>query len=695
MNNFFVNVLLPLPFDKPFTYKTTSQKIEIGDLVKVSFRKKDFFGLVVEVNLPVPEISSDKIKEISQVNEQVKFSKKLIDFIDWIASYNLAPKGLVLKAFIGILNSDKTKKPNFTAKKQIINSQKFSLKKLSVKQEKVADEILEEVNKKEHFVNLLDGVTGSGKTEIYFAAIAKILSANKEILRCTQDDKSENCHHASHHRHPERSEGSHEDNPQILILLPEIALTSQLVARFEEQFGFKPALWHSKISAKEKKEIFYGIISGSVKVLIGARSALLLPFKNLQLIVIDEEHDSSFKQEDIFNFHARDMAILKGKLESFPVILSSATPSLETYSNAISGKYRYFILDEKFNEQISEINIVDLRREKFNSGDFISQELRKEIAKNLEIKQQTLLFLNRRGYAPVTLCRACGQKVNCPNCSSYLVAHKSGFGKAKMVCHYCGVDEKLSTDCKSCKAKDSLVNIGVGVEKVKEEVEKLFPEARIALVTSDSVTNFKEADELVKRISDHEIDIIIGTQLIAKGYDFAGLTLVGVVDADSGFYSSELRSSEKSYQLLKQVIGRAGRRQEQGRVFIQTYNPQNFIFEKIIQQDKKSFYEFEMQNRQSLNMPPFTKMTAFIVSAFEEKLAVTFAKKIVSSFPFNDNIEIFGPAPMPLLRLKNRYHYRVFLKAEKKVNLQKLITDVMKTLEIPSNIRVKIDIDPQ
>ncbi len=664
MNNFFVNVLLPLPFDKPFTYKTTNQKIEIGDLVKVSFRKKDFFGLVVEVNLPVPEISSDKIKEISQVNEQVKFSKKLIDFIDWIAAYNLAPKGLVLKAFIGILNSDKTKKPNFTAKKQIINSQKFSLKKLSVKQEKVADEILEEVNKKEHFVNLLDGVTGSGKTEIYFAAIAKIL-------------------------------GSHEDNPQILILLPEIALTSQLVARFEEQFGFKPALWHSKISAKEKKEIFYGIISGSVKVLIGARSALLLPFKNLQLIVIDEEHDSSFKQEDIFNFHARDMAILKGKIESFPVILSSATPSLETYSNAISGKYRYFILDEKFNEQISEINIVDLRREKFNSGDFISQELRKEIAKNLEIKQQTLLFLNRRGYAPVTLCRACGQKVNCPNCSSYLVAHKSGFGKAKMVCHYCGVDEKLSTDCKSCKAKDSLVNIGVGVEKVKEEVEKLFPEARIALVTSDSVTNFKEADELVKRISDHEIDIIIGTQLIAKGYDFAGLTLVGVVDADSGFYSSELRSSEKSYQLLKQVIGRAGRRQEQGRVFIQTYNPQNFIFEKIIQQDKKSFYEFEMQNRQSLNMPPFTKMTAFIVSAFEEKLAVTFAKKIVSSFPFNDNIEIFGPAPMPLLRLKNRYHYRVFLKAEKKVNLQKLITDVMKTLEIPSNIKVKIDIDPQ
>ena len=269
----------------------------------------------------------------------------------------------------------------------------------------------------------------------------------------------------------------------------------------------------------------------------------------------------------------------------------------------------------------------------------------------------------------------------------------------KLVCHYCGVTEKFSSkqdkSCKSCAAEDSLVNIGVGVEKVKEEIESLFPEARLALVTSDNVTNFKEADELVQRISNHEIDIIIGTQLIAKGYDFAGLTLVGVVDADSGFYSSELRASERSYQLLKQVIGRAGRRHQQGRVFIQTYNPQNFIFEKIIKGDKKSFYDFEIQNRKNMHMPPFTKIAAFIISDFEETAVVSFAKKLVSSFPFNENVEIFGPAPMPILRLKNRYNYRVFLKVEKKINLQKLIMDVMKGLDIPKSMRVKIDIDPQ
>ena len=662
MNNFFVSVLLPLPFDEPFTYKTYI-KIEVGNLVKVSFRKKDLWGLVVEVDAKTPAIAAEKIKEIAQVNQQIKFDEKLIQFINWIAAYNLAPKGLVLKAFIGILNSDKTKKPNFTAKNQVINSTKFSLKTLSETQEKVTAEILDEINKHEHCTNLLDGVTGSGKTEIYFAIIAKIL---------------------------ERNSG------QILILLPEIALTSQLVSRFEEQFGFKAALWHSKISPKEKKEIFYGISSGSVKVLIGARSALLLPFQNLQLIIIDEEHDSSFKQEDVFNFHARDMAILKGKLGNFPIILSSATPSLETYVNAKSGKYRYFLLDQKFNEQTNEVKIIDLRQEKLASNHFISEELKTALAKNFAAGQQSLLFLNRRGYAPVTLCRACGQKVNCPNCSSYLVNHKN---LQKLVCHYCGVTEKFSSKedkrCKSCAAEDSLVNIGVGVEKVKEEIESLFPEARLALVTSDNVTNFKEADELVQKISNHEIDIIIGTQLIAKGYDFAGLTLVGVVDADSGFYSSELRASERSYQLLKQVIGRAGRRRQQGRVFIQTFNPQNFIFEKIIKGDKKSFYDFEIQNRKNMHMPPFTKIAAFIISDFEENAVIAFAKKLVSSFPFNNNIEIFGPAPMPILRLKNRYHYRVFLKVEKKINLQKLILDVTKDLEIPKSMRVKIDIDPQ
>ncbi|MBM5782471.1 MAG: primosomal protein N' [Pelagibacterales bacterium] len=750
MSNFFVNVLLPLPFDKPFTYKVNDEiaaDIAVGDLLKVPFRKKELWGLVVEIDVKLDAIDPKKIKEVLAKNQQVKFDDKLIEFINRISSYNLAPNGLVLKAFIGILNSDKIKKPNFKAKVQEIDVQKFALKTLSEKQQKIADEILQEVQKNQHAVNLLDGVTGSGKTEVYFAVIAGILrgycnfdsfslhsvtSCHCESTSChserseeslnveardlrsfadaqddkegaqddkegAQDDKEVRYHkevqyHKEVRYHKEGGWDEREVANQILILLPEIALTSQLLKRFEEQFGFKPALWHSKISRKEKREIFYGVISGSIKVLIGARSALLLPFKNLKLIVLDEEHDSSFKQEEIFNFHARDMAILKAKIENFSVILSSATPAIESYVNAQNEKYRHCILDNNFNEQKSEIKIIDLCREKLPKNNFIASELRKRVIENFEKNQQTLLFLNRRGYAPVTLCKNCGQKVNCPNCSSYMVAHKKS---NKMSCHYCGESHKFSGNCKFCGSEDSLIDIGVGVEKIKEEVESFLPQARIALVTSDSVTNFDEAEELVSKISNHEIDIIIGTQLIAKGYDFAGLTLVGVVDADSGFYASDLKSMERSYQLLKQVIGRAGRRKEQGSVFIQTYNPQNLIFEKIIKQDKAGFYNFEISNRRNLNMPPFSKMASFVISAFEEKNALSFAKKLISVFPFDENIELLGPAQMPILKLKNRYNYRVFVKTSKKINLQKLILDVMKNLEIPTNIRVKIDIDPQ
>ncbi len=671
---FYLNVLLPLPFDRAFSYKACDVSIRVGDLVKVPFRKKDFWGLVVEASDAMPDVAAHKIKEIIAKNEIVSFNKNLIDFINRIAAYNLAPRGLVLKAFIGILNSDKVKNPKLATKAmaQEVDCEKITLKKLSHKQQEITDAILAHVGagfscqplaESKDFIapniSLIDAVTGSGKTEIYFAIIAKILA---------------------------------EKNTQILILLPEIALTSQLVSRFEAQFGFKPALWHSKISPKEKREIFYGIVAGSVRVLIGARSGLLLPFKNLQLIIIDEEHDSSFKQEDIFNFNARDMAVMKANIEKFAVILSSATPSLETYQNAKSGKYNYYCLSDKFNQKNNAINMIDLRRVKLVKDSYISPILQEALKKNIEIGQQSLLFINRRGYAPVTLCKACGQKVNCPNCSSYLVHHKHS---KSTICHYCGHHEHFSLDCKTCGQKGVIINIGAGVEKIKEEVEQIFPEARIALVTSDTISNFKEAEELIKEISANKIDIIVGTQLIAKGYDFPNLTLVGVVDADSGFYSGELKSAEKSFQLLSQVIGRAGRKDYHGKIFIQTFNPQNFIFEKIIQNDKEGFYDFEIKNRKSLNLPPFSKMANFIISAFDENKALSVAKKFVAKFPFNDAVEVFGPAPMAIVRLKNRYYYRVFLKVEKKINLQKLILDVINDCDFLDQIRIKIDIDPQ
>ncbi len=651
MSQKFFEILLPLAPDSTFTY-TGNCEIEIGDIVKVEFGRKKVWGLVFAHALS--EQKRDfKVKEILEIHPKLKLKKTDIEFICDIASYNLASRGLVLRSLIGILNSDKVKKEtqNF---RQEIDAKKFQLKTLLPLQQKIADEL----DLKNFSVALLDGVTGCGKTEIYFSKIAQILQEN--------------------------------NGQQILILIPEIALTSQLLLRFEEQFQFKAALWHSKISKKEKREIFYGVAQGSVKVLIGARSALFLPFKNLKLIVIDEEHDSSFKQEDVFNFHARDMAIVKAKLENFPIILSSATPAIETYSNATSGKYHHFILEQSFGQK-NAIEMVDLRREKFQANEFLSQKLREEIVKNLALKKQTLLFLNRRGYAPVTLCKTCGKKYDCPDCDFHLVLHKS---KKKLICHHCGHHENLLSACKFCGEKDAVISIGAGVEKVEEEVRATFVDARIAVITSDNVSNFVEVDKLVKQILNSEIDIIIGTQMIAKGHDFPDLTLVGIIDADSSLYSSELRALEKTYQILMQVIGRAGRREDVGKIIIQTYNPQNFIFEKIIESDKKSFYEFETKNRRALDLPPFSRLTRFEISSFAESEAKNFAKKLIQHFPIDDKIEIFGPAPAALQRLKNRHHFLVNLKTAKKVNLQKLVVDVMKNLEIPKSIRMAIDVDP-
>lgn len=660
MSKIFAEVLLPLLFDEPFSY-VAENDIECGDVVRVEFGKKEIWGIVVGVSETAPEkIAPEKIKKILEKNSRIKLTKEQLKFIDVIASYNLASRGLVLRAFIGILNSDKVKKLS-ESKNQKVNPENFHLKKLLPRQQEIYDQL--NIMLKEQSVFLLDGVTGSGKTEVYFALIAKIL-AEKTLAK--------------------------ENDSQILILLPEIALTSQLLLRFEEQFGFAPALWHSKISKKEKREIFYGVVEGSVRVLIGARSALLLPFKNLKLIVIDEEHDSSFKQEDVFNFHARDMAIVKAKSENFPVILSSATPAVETYANAASGKYHHFILEQRFGQK-NEIELVDLRREKMQSDEFLSQKLRAEMAKNLTQNKQTLLFLNRRGYAPVTLCKSCGKKYQCADCDFHLVLHKS---KQKLVCHHCGHQEKLAHECKFCGEPDAIISVGVGVEKVEEEVRRTFPEARIALVTSDNVTSFDDVDKLVKQILNHEIDIIIGTQMIAKGHDFPDLTLVGIIDADSSLYSSELRALEKTYQILTQVIGRAGRRDIVGKIIIQTFNPENFIFEKIIKGDKKNFYEFEIKNREMLDLPPFSRMVRFEISAFLEGEARNFAKKLIQNFPVSDKIELFGPAPAALQRLKNRHHFFVNLKTAKKVNLQKLTADVMKNLEIPKSVRVRIDVDP-
>lgn len=649
MSQNLFEILLPLALNQSFTY-ASNLNLEIGDVAKVQFGKKEIWGVVWQK--ASAKEKNFQIKEILEIHQRIKLRANDIDFIEKISSYNLASRGLVLRAFIGILNSDKVKKfpKDFH---QEIKFNNFQLKKLLPKQQ----EIFEKINLSNFNVSLLDGVTGCGKTEIYFHLIAKILCEKKDA--------------------------------QILILIPEIALTSQLLLRFEEQFNFKAALWHSKISKKEKREIFYGINNGDIKLIIGARSSLLLPFKNLKLIVIDEEHDSSFKQEDIFNFHARNMAIIKAKNEKFPIILSSATPALETYNNAILGKFNHFILSQRFGLK-NQINLIDLRNEKLEKGKILSQTLCSEMAQNLAQNKQTLLFLNRRGYAPASICKSCGSKYQCPNCDFNLVFHKS---KNILTCHHCGHVEKLSKKCPSCKSEDSLISLGIGVEKLQEEVKELFPKSRIALVTSDNVTSFFEAKEMVSKIIAGEFDIIIGTQMISKGYDFENLTLACIVNADDMLYSSDLRALERSYQMLTQVIGRAGRKSA-GKVLIQTYNPENLLFKYLCLDEKKDFYQFELMNRELLNYPPFSRFVKFEISAFVENDAKNFAKNLIRHFPINDKLEFFGPAPAPLQRLKNRHHFLVYLKANKEINLQKLINDVMAKLEIKNNIRLRLDIDP-
>jgi primosomal protein N' (replication factor Y) len=654
MTQKFAEILLPTALDQFFTY-SYEQDLKIGNIVNVEFGKRKIWGVVVNINITqAPKI--DKIKNIIAINDNIYLNEKYITFISKLANYNMVSKGLVLKSFINILNSNKTKKePELFI--QNFNKDNLNLKELLPHQLEVAQNIFEEINKNKAQNFLIHGVTGCGKTEIYFDIIAKILANN---------------------------------NSQILILLPEIALTSQITMRFEQQFGFKAAIWHSKISAKNKREIYYALNSGNLRILIGARSALLLPFKNLQLIIIDEEHDSSFKQEDIFKFNARDMAIMLAKIMNFPTILTSATPAIESYNNALTNKFKYYHITKSFGSK-NIIDIIDLTQEKLDRNKYLSNKLKDEIASNIASNKQSLLFINRRGYSPVTMCAKCGTKYQCLNCDSHLVLHKN---KNKLICHYCNHQENFTNICKSCSHEGSIISLGIGVEKIVEEVTQYFPQARIACATSDIITNFDQASNLVSNILNNEIDIIIGTQMIAKGYDFPNLTLVGIIDIDSMLYSSELKALERVYQILNQVIGRSGRRSEKGKVIIQSYNPKNMIFNFIGNDDHKAFYNFEIKNRKLFDLPPFSRLAKIEVSAFLENDAKNYAKNIVTKFPINDKLELFGPAPAVIGRLRNRYYFIINIKAAKNLNLQKLISDIIDSLIIPSKIRIKIDIDP-
>lgn len=505
---------------------------------------------------------------------------------------------------------------------------------------------------------LLDGVTGSGKTEVYFEAIAECLRQGK----------------------------------QALVLLPEIALTEPFLKRFTSRFGCEPVAWHSDLRSSQRRRAWRAIVSGEAKVTVGARSSLFLPYSNLGLIVVDEAHEPSFKQEEGVQYHARDVAVMRGKFEDIPVILSSATPAIETRHMVEIGRYREVTLSQRFaGASMPEIRAIDLTEDPPLRGRWLAPSLVAELEANLERGEQSLLFLNRRGFAPLTLCRHCGHRFQCPNCTAWMVEHRL---MARLACHHCGHVMPPPKACPECGEEDSLVACGPGVERIADEVAALFPEARTAIVTSDTIWSPARAAEFVAQMEAGVIDIVIGTQLVTKGYHFPNLTLVGVVDADLGLAGGDLRAAERSFQQIQQVAGRAGRGDKPGRVLVQTHDPDAPVIAALVSGDVPGFYAAETEARRDAAMPPFGRLAAIVVSAEDSSQADSVARRIGHAAPRVDGMAVFGPAPAPLAMLRGRHRQRLLVHAARSLDVQDVIRDWLTKIEWSPKVRVSVDVDP-
>ena len=505
---------------------------------------------------------------------------------------------------------------------------------------------------------LLDGVTGSGKTEVYFEAVAEAVRHGK----------------------------------QTLVLLPEIALTEPFLKRFTARFGCEPVPWHSGLRQSQRRRAWRAIATGDAQVVVGARSALFLPYRKLGLIVVDEAHETSFKQEEGVQYHARDVAVMRAKLEQVPVILASATPAIESRQMAEIGVYKEVKLPDRYGAaEMPDISAIDLIQDPPPRGRWLAPTLVREIEANLEAGEQSLLFLNRRGYAPLTLCRACGHRFQCPNCTAWMVEHRL---VSRLACHHCGHMMPPPRACPECKEEDSLVPCGPGVERIADEVKALFPEARTAIVTSDTIWSPAKAAEFVGRMEAGAIDIVIGTQLVTKGYHFPNLTLVGVVDADLGLSGGDLRAAERSFQQIMQVSGRAGRGEKPGRVLVQTHEPTAPVISALVSGDAEGFYEAETQARREAAMPPFGRLAGIIVSSENLGEATETARAIGRTAPRVENMAVFGPAPAPLAMLRGRHRQRLLVHAARSLDVQDVIREWLGKLQWPRGVRVAVDVDP-
>ncbi len=723
-----VRVLLPLPLPDALDYRVPEgdRRPEPGSFVRVPLGGRSLVGVVWDEE--GAELEFSRLKPVAEILPLPPLEPTLCRFVERVAAYTMAPPGAVLRMAMSVaealqaprprrrcaisaaghaaLAADPPKPPLTPARRRVLETLRDRLPlplveaarlagcgtgvvrdlvqiglvedrlipaeraettppdwhsagpRLSPDQSVAAQRLVGRVETGGFGVTLLDGVTGSGKTETYFAAIAAALAAGR----------------------------------QVLVLLPEIALGAQWLQRFRDRFGVLPAQWHSEIGQSERRDTWRAVAAGGARVVVGARSALFLPFPELGLIVVDEEHDPSYKQEDGVCYQARDMAVLRASLAGIPIVLVSATPSLETVVNVARGRYQRVSLSRRHADAaLPEVRLVDLRRERMEPGRFLSPPLVAALVDTFAAGEQALLFLNRRGYAPLTLCRSCGHRFQCPNCSAWLVEHRF---TRRLLCHHCGHAEPVPPLCPECMTVGALVACGPGVERLFEEVSARFPSARAALMVSDMLTGPRAAAVLAQAMTDRRYDLLIGTQIVAKGHHFPMLTLVGVVDADLGMVGGDLRAAERTYQLLHQVGGRAGRAERKGQVLIQTFMPDQPVMKALASGDRDRFLEAEAAARRAAGLPPFGRLAALIVSAVDSEAADFAARALARSAPQLPGVSVLGPAPAPLAILRGRHRRRFLVKAERQVNLQAALRDWLTRVRLGGSARLQIDIDP-
>jgi primosomal protein N' (replication factor Y) (superfamily II helicase) len=717
----YVDVLVPVALNQTYSYRVPrGMELAAGDVVAVPLGPREVLAVVWTDNAnPDPRLHN-RLKDVGEKIDVPPLKAELRALVDWVSNYTLSPRGMVLRMCLKMgehLGPERTRlgvrlvgeaprrlTPARRRLIEVLSDRLLHNKSEAAKEAGVSTSVVDglvdegtltvepmprpppppppdpsyaqpEFSRQQRsavdamralaangcfHVTLLDGVTGSGKTEVYFEAVAETVRRGR----------------------------------QSLILMPEIALTGQFLDRFARRFGVQPIEWHSELTPRTRARNFAAISAGEAPVVVGARSALFLPYADLGLIVVDEEHDQAYKQEDGARYHARDMAVVRAHIAKIPIVLASATPSVETEVNARKGRYQRVVLPSRFGGQhMPHIEAIDLRRVPPQRGRFISPELAEQVRFALERREQALLFLNRRGYAPLTLCRACGHRFACTICDAWLVDHRF---RQRLVCHHCGFAMARPPVCPNCAAAESLVAVGPGVERLQEEAASLFPEARSMVLSSDLITSIETMRAELNEIAEGLVDIIIGTQLVAKGHHFPRLNLVGVVDADLGLNNGDPRAAERTWQLLNQVVGRAGRDQGRGVGFLQTHQPEHPVVKALVACDREAFYASEIEGRERTLYPPFGRLASLIISAGDRPTAEGFARRLASSVPHDEHVQVLGPAEAPLAVIKGRYRFRLLLKSARGFDLSSYLRQWLAAgPKTKGNLKLEVDIDPQ